>query len=680
MSDRVKLLLMRKQCPMAGHKVILCVLMLFCIGLTGQTQTPAAKVLVQNARGNSSSRAVVEVKWYSQGFIYLKGVNLYRRESGQTDWIRLNKTLILPQRTVPAPLLQRDGDLDTFLDMARNMGSMENNGFMLLTLFAKTFQSSDFSKLVGIQFDDASVQWGRTYEYRVTQMINAAEAELGISNAITAGNYRPAAPVAEFAVRLEKATAKMSWREEQERFYGVNVYRSTLADSSAWKKINKTPVVLSETEGAPDSDVMYQDADLQQGMTYYYRLAGLDFFGGETQLSGKVEITVGDITPPPPPLNLEKKVHVQEVTISWDTQPVEDLAGFHLYRSDRSDGPFEKITSQLVLKSDTAYTDLVPQPGFYYYEVAAADEAGNERHSNPIMVEVQDVIPPLAPVQLTIEADTGKFVLRWAKNKESDLKGYYIYRTIAENKNNSFLLINSEPVTDTVYTQVFAKNASNKFLFRVAAVDTSYNRSEPSEVVSARLPDVTPPIKPVIRNIALRNDTVFVSWLANPEFDLRGFNLYRSREGSDEKIRVNGDSLILPAATQYRDTVRAAGIFTYQVEAVDESGNASELSDAFPVTKKESFNFAFGEIEAKYHKRKKAVMLAWSQPRKPSGYIVLRRSQAEPAWRPVTGMIANAGFEDKGISRKTEYYYQVRAYSNNGEVVVSTPVLVRTGK
>lgn len=643
-------------------------------------QTPTAKVLVHNARGNAAARAVVEVKWYSQSFIYLKGVNLYRRENGERTWTKLNKTPIAPQRTVPAQLLQRDEDLDTFLDMARNIGSMENNGFMLLNLFAKSFQSSDFSKLAGIQFDDAAVQWGKTYEYRVTLVTNGGESELAVSNPVTVGSYKPAAPVADFAVKLEKATAKMSWREEQDRFYGINVYRSALPDSGNWKKINKTPVVLTETEGAPDSDVMYQDVDLQQGMTYYYRIAGLDFFGGETQLSSKVEIIIGDITPPPPPVNLEKKVHVQEVTISWDSQPVEDLAGFHLYRSEKSDGPFEKITTQLVVRSDTSYTDLVPHPGFYYYEVAAADEAGNERHSNPILVEVQDVIPPQAPVQLTIQADTGRFVLRWAKNKEADIKGYYVYRTIAENKNNTFLLINAEPVTDTTYIQVLAKNASNKFMFRVAAVDTSYNKSEPSEIVSAKLPDVIPPIKPLIKSIVLRKDTVVVSWLDNPETDLRGFNVYRMREGSDVRIKVNGDSLVRASASQYGDTVKAAGVYAYQVEAVDESGNTSELSDPFPFTKKETFNFTFGGIEAKYHKRKKVVMLVWPEVRKPSGYMVLRRSQDEPAWRPVTGMIADAGFEDRSVSRKTEYYYQVRAYSSNGEVVASTPVMVRTGK
>lgn len=661
--------------------VRLCVqIVILLISGLAFAQSPTAKVLVHNARGNSAARAIVEVKWYSQRFVYPKGVNLYRRESGESTWTKLNKTPILPQRTVPAPLLQRDGDLDTFLDMARNINSMENNGFMLLNLFAKSFQSGDFSKLAGIQFDDVTAQWSKTYEYRVTLVNNNGESELALSNPVTVGNYRPVAAVADFTVKLEKATAKMTWREEQERFYGINVYRSALPDSGTWKKINKTPVVLTETEGAPDSDVMYQDADLQQGMTYYYRIAGLDFFGGETQLSQKVEITIGDITPPPPPLNLEKKVNVQEATISWDTQPVEDLAGFHLYRSAKSDGPFEKITTQLVAKSDTSYTDLVPQPGFYYYEVAAADEAGNERHSNPIMVEVQDVIPPQAPAQLTIEADTGRFVLRWAKNKEADIKGYYVYRTIAENKNNSFLLVNAEPLTDTMYVQVLAKNASNKFMFRVAALDTSYNKSEPSEIVSARLPDVTPPIKPLIKNIVLRNDTIVVMWLDNPEPDLRGFNVYRSREGSDARMRVNGDSLVRASASQYGDTVKAAGVYAYQIEAVDESGNASELSDPFPFTKKETFNFAFGEIEAKYHKRKKAVMLEWSQPRKPSGYMVLRRSQDEPAWKPVTGMIADAGFEDKTVSEKTEYYYQVRAYSNSGEVVASTPVMVRTGK
>jgi hypothetical protein len=156
--------------------------------------------------------------------------------------------------------------------------------------------------------------------------------------------------------------------------------------------------------------------------------------------------------------------------------------------------------------------------------------------------------------------------------------------------------------------------------------------------------------------------------------------LYRSREGSTQKVKVNGDSLIAAATSNHTDTVSTAGAYSYQLEAVDKSGNASEPSDAFLVTKKQTFNFKFGVVEVKYHKRKKVVLLAWPQPQKPSGYMVLRKSETDPSWRPLSGMILNADFEDKSINKKTQYHYQVRAYSDGGEVVVSAPVMIRTGK
>ena len=47
-----------------------------------------------------------------------------------------------------------------------------------------------------------------------------------------------------------------------------------------------------------------ESIDLVEGITYTYQLAGLGFFGNETEWSEPIEIAMEDVTPPPAPQNL----------------------------------------------------------------------------------------------------------------------------------------------------------------------------------------------------------------------------------------------------------------------------------------------------------------------------------------------------------------------------------------
>lgn len=635
-----------------------------------------SRVLVQNAKGNSLASFALNVKWYNQQLVYKKGVNIYRREAGESNWTKLNASPIVIQPTVPPALLQRDEDLQMFVDMAKEMNVAEEDGFLLLSLFGKSFQSPDYSRLIGIQYDDHTTTWGKTYQYRVMKLEGNKEIELAVSPIIKTGDYVQEDSIRDLSITLEKNIARMKWREEEARYYGVNVYRST-GTNPEWSKVNPTPIVQSESEEGPKAEIMFEDDSLKEGTIYHYRLAGLDFFGEETALTTSREIRVGDLTPPPPPMNPEKTVKMLNVSISWDTQSVSDLAGFHIYRSNKSDGPFVRVSNILIPKTDTLYMDPVPQPDFYYYYVAAVDNAGNESNSFTLLAEVQDVIPPLPPSQLKARSDTGKVILSWKANAEPDIMGYHIFRAISETSNSQFVLINSEPLADTTYTQVFAKNASNKFLFQVIAVDTSFNRSEPSEVVSARMPDVTPPITPVIKNIIVRGDSIFIQWLANPEPDLRSFTLLRSEKDNKEKMHVVSER-IDPKAKQYGDTVYVPGKYYYQLQAVDESGNRSSRSELFPMVKSNVFRFTFSEVNGRYKRLKRAVLLAWSVRGTANGYSVFRKKIGDDTtWKPLSGLIKEKEFVDKDTTKKSVYQYQVRAYSQGGEVVISNPIEIK---
>lgn len=649
--------------------------------LANKSVAQSSRVLVQNTIGSSQSNVSVQVKWYTDKLVYLQGVHVYRRTADSVDWARINKQLITLQKTVPAPLVQKDEDLEAFLDMANGLNTPNPEGFVLLNLYVKSFQSPAFSKLLGIQYDDATVEWGKSYEYKIVRMERGQEVELGVSERIVVGPYKPAAPVTGLSIKVEKGVARMVWKEEEARFYGVNVYRNTSTDTT-WRMLNKTPIVMTESDNAPASDVMYQDANLKERMVYNYRVEGLDFFGGTTARSKPVQVIVGDLTPPAPPVNLNKKVKVLNVQVSWDIQPSPDLVGFRVYRSTKSDGPFAPLNEKLLAKTDTVYMDIVPQPDFYYYKVMAIDDATNEGASQPIMIEVQDVVPPSAPKGVEARADTGKIVLRWARNPEADVVGYLLFRTVNQNTKDNFMLINADPIRDTTYTQVLPKNAGNMFLFKVIAIDGNFNRSEASEVVQARMPDVTAPIAPAIKKANIKGDTVVLEWLANPEKDLAGYHVYR-HEGvkATAAVLVTRSGPVAPTALTFLDTVGRAGHYQYRVQAVDLAGNASAFSESFPVNFYPPFRAALGELKGKFNKRKKSIVLAWGKVKDKNlkGYTVFRKGKEDQTWKPVSGLLTEPEFADV-VDRKGSFSYQVRAYSPRGDVVISNEVKVKATK
>jgi uncharacterized protein len=642
----------------------------------------SAKVLVQNAKGNIPTKSVINIKWYSQSFIYPKGVNVYRRLSGESAWIRLTDFPLVMQKTVPPAMSKQDEELTVFHSVAKDMNKSKGNGFMLLSLFGKSFQSADFSRLVGIQWDDDKVIWGNVYEYRVTKVVDAKEVEMGISPPIKAGEYQWSFPVEGFTAKHDKDVVKLNWRPDENRFYAVNIYRSTSQDSTA-KTLNKKPIVLSEAVGdAPASDALLQDKNIKEGVSYYYQISSLDFFGGEGVRSERIEIKIPDLTPPASPIEVLSSVKSMDVRVSWKGRPSPDLIGYWVYRSTKSDGPYSRLNKVILDKSDSVFADVVPQAGFYYYYIAAIDVSGNEGASEKSLIEVKDILPPATPQNVQAKPDTGRIVLSWSRNKELDLMGYYVYRAIKKTEKTKFLLINADPLKDTTYTQVFAKNASNLFSFKVVAVDTSYNNSPPSEIVSAKMPDATPPLPPIIKNVLVKNDTALVLWISNPDADLAGYALFRYEEGSSTKVKI-GPQPIAPSVQSFSDVLKSAGKFYYQLQAIDSSGNVSPHSDPFPINVAEKFLYDFKDINAKYQKRKGTALVTWVGPGTAGtlqGFVVFRKTEPETAWKPLTGLLAATTYEDKSLAAKTTYHYQVRAYSSLGEVKQSAEVVINSGE
>uniref|UniRef100_A0A7V0Z6Z2 T9SS type A sorting domain-containing protein n=1 Tax=candidate division WOR-3 bacterium TaxID=2052148 RepID=A0A7V0Z6Z2_UNCW3 len=77
---------------------------------------------------------------------------------------------------------------------------------------------------------------------------------------------------------------------------------------------------------------------------------------------------------PGPPQNLSATPVVDHIKLTWQKNTEPDIAGYNIYRSETSGGPYKKINTSLV--TDTTYDDYQVSPGItYYYCVTAQIKA-----------------------------------------------------------------------------------------------------------------------------------------------------------------------------------------------------------------------------------------------------------------------------------------------------------------
>ena len=636
-------------------------------------------------RMSPDDNKVIQVKWYSQQVINVDGFNVYRQEVGSLDWEKLNKVPIKHKDyKISDEELKRDTELKAYMDLAASPSNMKD--IALLATLIKSFKSDVLCKYLGIRFDDASFEQGKKYFYKINFISKEMETELGVSKEILATDYQAIEPPKNILSKKGNKKVSFTWEPESDRFFGVNIYRKT-NDTGSFYKITKDPILLSKTKNSKGEDSygeeFYVDGKLKPHTNYYYQFEALDFFGSPSTLSKQILITLKDHDPPKSPDSLYYGLDGKKVFVKWKKKIKEDdLLGFNIYRTNKNDTDFVKVNKETIPLVDTMFLDQVTRFGSYMYAVSCIDKDSNETVSNPFHIKVYDNEPPKKPENLTIQADSGKLVLRWNENKEEDLNGYLIYRTINKNEEDTYVKMTPTPIKENIYTDALPKNIKNKFLYKVVAVDLSLNRSPYSEFAIARMPDVTAPNVPFLKSIyANEKKQVLVEWLSNAEPDLAGYNIYRKNlsdsSASFKKLNVK---LIDGKSFRYTDRyVAEETVYEYYLEAVDSSANCSKNSNHNKFKLRGSEDKAeikISQFEVNYNVKRKHVVLTWKLKNEESlkGSVVYKLKSGENVLSPISGSLLEGSLLDSDVTSGSEYVYQLRVYNQRGDAYRSEKV------
>ncbi len=207
---------------------------------------------------------------------------------------------------------------------------------------------------------------------------------------------------------------------------------------------------------------------------------------------------------------------------------------------------------------------------------------------------------------------------------------------------------------EVVYT--FQGNR-NPFIDHPEWIDCLYN-----DVCST---DSTPPAPPSGLLATAGNGAVDLSWIANGESDLAGYNVYRSTTAGGPYSKLNGG---LVATNAYTDTTVTNGTtYFYVVTAVDtssnESGDSNEVSatpdaglpDVTPPAAPTGLAATPGDGQ---------VDLAWNPNGESdlAGYNVHRSTASGGPYTQLNGaLLGSASYTDATAVNGTTYYYVVTA-------------------
>ncbi|MEI4719191.1 fibronectin type III domain-containing protein [Bacillus cereus] len=261
---------------------------------------------------------------------------------------------------------------------------------------------------------------------------------------------------------------------------------------------------------------------------------------------------VSDVT------DLKAKADINKVELTWKN-PVEDgFNGVNVYQDD--------VLITTLDKSATSYNvGNLKDNTMYRFKVSSLD--GGKVETKGVETSVKTLLDPKkvppGPVSSLVAEPTDKTVkLKWKKPSDDDLAGYKILengKKIAEiGLEEEFTVKNLEPLTE--------------YNFGVVAVDKDKNDSSAVNLSVKTLEekDDVPPHVPSNVFAKPSNGALIASWDKVSDKDLSGYNVYLD----GKKINSN-----LISSTNFTiKNLENNRKYKVQVQAVDRSGNASELS------------------------------------------------------------------------------------------------------
>jgi hypothetical protein len=266
------------------------------------------------------------------------------------------------------------------------------------------------------------------------------------------------------------------------------------------------------------------------GTSYFYRIRSMDPRGDLGPPSLVRAATPQNRQAPPRPDNLKADVGRTRVRLTWDTVRF-PAAGYLVERRAADADRWVLLTPTVV--PEPVFDDhigLHTQGAFRYRITAVAFDDQQSKPSREVEAVLLDTVSPNPPQITSVDGRDGKVVLTFeATPPQEDVASFLVVRSVTED-DPGLVIGDPIPAGKGRFEDRFV-TVGEKYWYRLVAVDTSGNRSDPSWARRVRVqnPPVPGPPKPSleVEQEPLRH--VRITFKAPPE----GLEVIVQRRGAD---------------------------------------------------------------------------------------------------------------------------------------------------
>jgi fibronectin type 3 domain-containing protein len=458
----------------------------------------------------------------------------------------------------------------------------------LLQRFALSLYAADLcftaALAVGWGWEDTTIKENERYLYRVVPLVPSERLEIeeGALFVVPERIDEFPAPL-DFTGEFMDGSVLLSWNARifEWLYTAYIVERST--DGIHFAPITDLPI--TRIDASEENEMIFHIDPIENNITFYYRVIGLTIFGTRSEYSDTISgVGLTELRSPP---FITSAIPDEQggVVIEWEFYPENEelIESFSLQRSDNNRDFYDFITP--IGRSERSITVPDLPITAHYFAIAANTLTERQLRSFAVLVQPMDTIPPHAPTGLTAVIDSvGVVTLSWDANTDRGSYGYRIFR--GRTADEELIPLNDIAHRDTVFTDSINLWTLNHSLFyAVVALNERYTRSDKSEIIEVRLPEVIPPTAPLIREVRVEDGRNTVVWVSGNEPTLAGFHLYRQSSGNIER----GFELIAliddPNTYQYVDSnVEHNQTYIYRIRSRSEGRLTSNQSPDYRVT------------------------------------------------------------------------------------------------
>ncbi len=543
-----------------------------------------------------------------------------------------------------------------------------------LTLFMADI-SSEAAGLTATGYIDTNIDASTKYVYTIS--IPSLKNVKPASTTITKSDEYELPVLNEIEGNGKELKANLLWNYEKYlEVYSCYIIEKSEDGGKSYNRVSSGPFLplVNNEVNDPEFIASYEEELSENGKSYFYRVAGIDFFGQLSSFSKPIEV-VSKAPPIAVSASFDRIIFndSKEFELSWYLREKweREIKGFYIVRSLDGKKTFQKI-SDLLAPSQRSFIDVSPN-NIAFYKVVTVDVNLNEIESSAAIAQKKDNEPPEAPIWDKGYIDsTGLVYLFWEENQEEDLGGYHVFYANSIDAEYSKLTNSAELEINEYVDSIYIMTLTKDIYYKLMAIDFRGNQSEYSEPLKLTRPDLIPPNPPVFKMCKQEIDRTQINFTSSSSDDAIGSFLQRSTNLSDwetiDSTDKKGETSLF-----YDTTAICAQAYNYRLYSSDDSGLIS-YSDTISLSCIDSGKRPLIQ-DFTLEQQENKIILKWDYDFYTTVKSVLiyreengdKLRKIEQLWKDEITAENRRSYVDEDVERGTSYSYKViLRFDDNG--------------